>query len=189
METQGSSRAVHEPDRGQSLVEFALVLPLILFMALAIFDFGRVLTTAITLEAAAREAADFGALYPWYWDEDRPDNIAATEAGMELRACSAASTLTDYEADPPSSTATCSNPSFSYELIKPSGVTNCYAVAPEDQPCRVRVTLDYTFHIIVPLSLKFGDATLGLPDTVEMSRSSLFAISDFQVDVEPSAAP
>jgi len=44
--------------RGQSLVEFALVLPLLLVMLLGIADFGRVFASGITVEAMSRDAAE-----------------------------------------------------------------------------------------------------------------------------------
>jgi hypothetical protein len=47
--------------RGQSLVEFALVLPILLVLLLGVADFGRVFTAGITLEAAARDAAEAAA--------------------------------------------------------------------------------------------------------------------------------
>jgi Flp pilus assembly protein TadG len=47
--------------RGQSLVEFALVLPMLLVMLLGLADFGRVFTAGITLEAAARNGAEAAA--------------------------------------------------------------------------------------------------------------------------------
>lgn len=47
--------------RGQSLVEFALVLPILLVLLLGIADFGRVFTAGITVEAAARNAAEAAA--------------------------------------------------------------------------------------------------------------------------------
>jgi len=47
--------------RGQTLVEFALVLPLLLVLLLGIADFGRVFSAGITLEAAARNAAEAAA--------------------------------------------------------------------------------------------------------------------------------
>jgi hypothetical protein len=47
--------------RGQSLVEFALVLPLLLVFLLGIADFGRVFASGITMEAIARDAAEAAA--------------------------------------------------------------------------------------------------------------------------------
>ncbi len=47
--------------RGQSLVEFALVLPMLLVMLLGIADFGRVFSAGIILEAAARNGAEVAA--------------------------------------------------------------------------------------------------------------------------------
>jgi PKD repeat protein len=44
--------------RGQSLVEFALLLPLLIVLLLGIADFGRIFAVGITLEAAARNAAE-----------------------------------------------------------------------------------------------------------------------------------
>ena len=48
--------------RGQAFVEFALVLPMLLVLLLGIADFGRVFSAGIALEAAARDAAEVGAL-------------------------------------------------------------------------------------------------------------------------------
>jgi hypothetical protein len=47
--------------RGQSLVEFALVLPLLLVLLLGVADFGRVFQAGIVVEAAARNAAEAAA--------------------------------------------------------------------------------------------------------------------------------
>ncbi|MGI8829253.1 MAG: TadE family protein [Candidatus Limnocylindria bacterium] len=163
-------------------MELAIIVPLLLFMALAVFDFARVFTAAITIEAAAREAADYGGLYPWHWNEADPNSITTTESYMEARACSAASTLNDYVGDPPSDSATCTNPTFSYDLIKPAGVGNCYEVPRESTPCRVAVTVEHDFQVIVPLRLTFGDAELGFPSSVPLARTSTYAVSDFELD-------
>lgn len=47
--------------RGQSLVEFGLVLPILLVVLLGVVDFGRVFSAGITMEAAARNAAEAAA--------------------------------------------------------------------------------------------------------------------------------
>jgi Flp pilus assembly protein TadG len=44
-------------EEGQSLVEFALVLPLLLLLLLGIIQFGAVFNALITINAAAREGA------------------------------------------------------------------------------------------------------------------------------------
>ena len=48
--------------RGQAMVEFALVLPLLMVLLLGIADFGRIFTAGITLEAATRDGAEAAAL-------------------------------------------------------------------------------------------------------------------------------
>ncbi len=51
-------------ERGASLVEFALVLPLILMLVLGLVSAGIAYNEKITLTHAAREAARFAATYP-----------------------------------------------------------------------------------------------------------------------------
>ena len=52
------------PRRGQSIVEFALVLPVLLFLLLMGLDFGRVFLGWVNLNNAARVGANYAALYP-----------------------------------------------------------------------------------------------------------------------------
>lgn len=46
--------------KGQSLIEFAIVLPLLLWLIVALFDFGRIFNAQITVTQAAREGARRG---------------------------------------------------------------------------------------------------------------------------------
>ena len=50
--------------RGQSVVEFALVLPIFLALLLTAVDFGRLFFTYIQVSNVAREAAAYGATQP-----------------------------------------------------------------------------------------------------------------------------
>ncbi len=59
---RGTSSLRGDGHRGQSLVEFALVLPMLLVLLLGIADFGRVFSAGIILEASARNAAEIVAL-------------------------------------------------------------------------------------------------------------------------------
>lgn len=162
-------------------------------MALAIFDFARVLTTSIAVESAAREAADFGGLYPWHWNSDDPDwdsglsAIPTVVENMTTRACTAVSTLTDYEGDDPALVApgdpvTCTNPTVTWAIDNDTAHPNCYDVPRTEAPCRVTVTVTYDFNVIVPLRLNFGDTELGLPSSVTLVRDSTFAVSNFELD-------
>ena len=59
-----ASAALRAPKarRGQTLVEFALVLPMLLVLLLGVADFGRVFQAGIVTEAAARNGAEAAAL-------------------------------------------------------------------------------------------------------------------------------
>ena len=48
--------------RGQALVEFALILPLLILILMGIIEFGRLWMTMITLSGAAREGARLAAV-------------------------------------------------------------------------------------------------------------------------------
>ena len=166
------------------MVEFALVVPVMLLILLGIADLGRIYTTMMNVESAAREAADFGTtLGAGRWSDAgtvRVDTIAE----MKRRACVAASDLPDYVGDDPSGTVvTCTNPSFSC-VITP-GVP-CDAAPPECAdhlsavPCNVTVTLAYDFHLMTPLQI-------GLPPALSFVRDSTFAMTD--IDLAPTPTP
>ena len=75
--------------RGQSLVEFALVLPLLLILLLGVADFGRIFTAAIASEAAVRNAAEAAALEYLQLDnqDGTPGNLTQAQYD-QLRALS-----------------------------------------------------------------------------------------------------
>jgi Flp pilus assembly protein TadG len=51
-------------DNGGSLVEFALILPLLAFLLVGMVDFGRGMAISMALESAARSGAEYGSLFP-----------------------------------------------------------------------------------------------------------------------------
>jgi len=66
--------------QGQTLVEFALVLPVMILIILGVVEYGRAYYTASLLQNAAREGARYGILHPtWIDSDDNPDpnNITA----------------------------------------------------------------------------------------------------------------
>jgi hypothetical protein len=177
--------------RGQSVVEFALVLPLLVFLMAGIIDLGRIYTTMLSVESAAREAADFGTFGSQKWSAAVVAlPIDGTEAKMEKRACVAASNLPDY-AGPDES---CTNPEFTYQVSGDEGATwqdygdalGCDN-ATRVPPCWVKVTLEYDFHLLVPFSLEVFGVRYGLPDALTFERTSIFAMTD--LELTPDAGP
>jgi len=57
-------RKSNHSGRGQSLVEVALVLPIILMILLGLLDFGRAFYTMVALRDAADEGASYAAIKP-----------------------------------------------------------------------------------------------------------------------------
>lgn len=168
--------------RGQAAIEFALILPPLLLIALAIGDFGRVFVNAIAVESGARAAADYGAFQKSNWCVIDPDtlactdvNVAATEAEMERRACTAVMALPDYVGAADGST--CTNPTFSY-VLEPAPASSPYDPACDlsQEGCVkvVHVTLTYEFHTALNLP--------PLPSTVQIVRDSKFAITEIPLD-------
>ena len=174
---------------GQSVVEFALVAPILVILVLAVVDMARVYTTMIAVESAAREAADYGTFGSQRWNA--ATYTTATVPSMELRACVAASRLPDY-VGPDSN---CANPTMTYELSGDLGATWHSApadIAPvcddetREPPCWLKVTLTYDFHLIAPLNIEVFGTRIGFPSTITIVRSSTFAMTDLSL---PSAAP
>lgn len=155
---------------GQSVVEFALVLPIMLMLLLAVVDLGRIYTTMLSVESAAREAADFGAFGSQQW---QPAVRTHTEAEMEKRACVAASNLPDY-AGPDTD---CLNPSFSYTLNPDDRCDD----PDRDPPCDVTVTLRYDFRLLVPFNIELFGVPVGVPPVLTFERSSTFAMTDLEL--------
>lgn len=57
----GTLRAGRFNARGQSLVEFAFVMPILVILIVGVADFGRIFAHGLALEAAARDAAEIAA--------------------------------------------------------------------------------------------------------------------------------
>jgi hypothetical protein len=172
------------------VVEFALIAPLMIVILLAIVDMARIYTTMLTVESAAREAADYGTFGSQRWNPTLYSVTPnGTEAQMKRRACVAASTLPDY-AGPDDS---CTNPGFVYALSGDKGITwtssptvgDVTALGCDDPvrptPCWVRVTLHYDFHLIAPLHLDVLGVSLGLPSTLAFDRTSIFPVTDLNL--------
>jgi Flp pilus assembly protein TadG len=104
--------------RGQSLVEFALVIPLFLVLVFGIIDFGLGLKSWITITNAAREGARFAAITCSTATND--DGVIATteEAAADL-SDDVTVTVTNCPGDATESVTVAVE--YDYELITPLG--------------------------------------------------------------------
>ena len=84
--TSRSRHAGRRGHRGQSVVEFALVLPVTMLVILAGLDFGRVFLGWVDLHQIARHGADFAAENPEAWSVANPDTKAQAEYVRQMTA-------------------------------------------------------------------------------------------------------
>jgi Flp pilus assembly protein TadG len=168
----GAARpALRRRQRGQGIAEFALVVPLMFLLAVAVGDFGRLFNTAVATESAAREAADYGAfLGSGAWSSAQSP-WTANDTEMRLRACTAMTGQTNFE----NTAGTCSgNPVMTWRLEDANGTSppsiDCGTRVGLVAPCRIHVTVTFVFRPII--------AVPPIPSTLTLTRESWFAISD-----------
>ena len=146
--------------RGQSLVEFALILPVLLLLALIAIDFGRIYLGWINLQNMARIGANYAA--------NNADAIAAGDS--DALAAYAAQIAADAQAtNCPLAPGQPAVPSFE----DTDGVDGSHSIGD-----RAAVTLTCRFHVVTPLiSLIVGSdinvsATAAFPVKVAMVETS-----------------
>ncbi|MEO8229703.1 MAG: TadE/TadG family type IV pilus assembly protein [Chloroflexota bacterium] len=128
--------------RGQSLVEFAVILPVFLLILAAIIDFGLGLYSQMTVINAAREGARLGVV--------EPGNVAGIDARVQ-----AMSTGLDQ-----------SRLTVSTTCLRPAGSSFVACSAPQWQSGdAVVVKVDYGYRMLWPLA--FGNS-IDLSSTVQM---------------------
>jgi hypothetical protein len=186
--------------RGQTLVEFALVLPMLLVLLLGIVDFGRVFASGITVEAMARNSAEAGAQE--YLQARRAaspaqpagSEYAAVHARVQEVACEEAKTLANRAASGGTCTmpviGSCIHDEWGSHCSAPSGGVSsaCSVMTPwpptlASQPGGlpyVQVTTCYQFTTLINLSdlrLPLGwSLTLG---DVWLQRERVFTVADY----------
>jgi Flp pilus assembly protein TadG len=166
-----SNRRRNRAERGQALVEFALIVPIMFLLAVAVGDFGRLFNAAVATESAAREAADYGAFLGSTAWSSATSPWTTNDTEMRLRACASMAQQAGYD----NTAGTCSNnPSVTWRLEDPSGASpptvDCATLTGLTAPCRVHVTVTFTFRPFINIP--------PFPSSLPLTRDSWFAVSD-----------
>lgn len=98
-----TTRRTDRVSRGQALAEFALILPLLLGIVGGGIDFARVFQGAMTLQTAARNAAESAAF--------SATNLAQAESQAREVVCTESQDLPGFVPGPGGVVATCTSPS------------------------------------------------------------------------------
>lgn len=129
--------------RGQSLVEFAFVLPMFLFLVMILFDFGRVVYAQHTITQDAREGLRNAIVSPEY---DLDKYLAIRAAALRM---SPATGLT--AADITGETGDCTIASSGSGPTDPTSPTTCFYPDGLDTGDRVVVNITVSVPIITPI--------------------------------------
>lgn len=100
---QHITRRTHRIPRGQALAEFALILPILLALVGGAIDFARVFQGSMTLQTAARNAAESAA----YSSLD----LAQAQSRARAVVCTESQDLPGFVPGPGGAVATCTSPS------------------------------------------------------------------------------
>jgi hypothetical protein len=99
---------IRKNNRGQGLVELALVLPFLLVIVFGVFDLGRVFFTTITLVSSAREGVRYLTVFPDdvdhpigpYFGTKQASYLEARNSGIDLDCDSQIDVVCDTVDDP-----------------------------------------------------------------------------------------
>lgn len=137
-------------ERGQTLVEFALAIPIFLFLLMAVFDFGRAIYQYNGVSQAARELARATSVHRCNPGSCTLGNSAQTTAVLQTQQ----SLIPGLQA-----------PVFTCVDITGAAINSATTCLPGDQ---VRVDVTASYSPITPLLGFLGNITLGSSSTVSI---------------------
>ena len=108
-------RAFHHGDEGQNLVEFALLLPILMYILMGIMQFGLIFAVYLTLNNAVREGARWASIYVYDNSQSQSANDTARNNGFLDRVVDAKGVL--------SMDRTTNTPNFSVSASWTSGTS------------------------------------------------------------------
>jgi Flp pilus assembly protein TadG len=128
----------HRTQRGQSLVELAISLTVMLLLLAGAVTFGMALFSYVALRDAAQEGALYGSFNPYATSD--PTYATPNTAGIQQRVRAASSSPIDLQNDP--------NVTIDV-AVTPSGALACEGTT-SGTPNGIQVTVRWPYHIIMP---------------------------------------
>jgi Flp pilus assembly protein TadG len=167
-------------DRGQSLVEFSLILMPLFLILLGIIQFGFIFNTYVTMTNAARDAARTGTVYVYDRSLTKAQNDLARNNSIKAQVLSSMNGLS--QTSPRFTTGstwtqsglTFTNGDLVITYAIPDGSDGTPAVTDSDPRTGERITVNATYHqdLIIPLISallpKDTNGRMGLGGTVTM---------------------
>jgi Flp pilus assembly protein TadG len=141
--------------RGNTLTEFAFILPLLVMVIFGLIDFGRALYTYHFVSDAAREASRWA-------------SVRGSQCDPGLLACPASQgDVQDYVAGivPPGIDSSPQALSVTAAWVAPPGKVGTCNVFPNNPGCAVQVQVTYNFKFIVPF---LPNSTYAMKSTSQM---------------------
>ena len=161
---------MRRPQKGQALVEFALVSLLLLVFVLGVFDFGYLFFGRVAAYQATRVAARFAATHPAAWTSSPSPDRTTIEGNLALSAVPASipnqdSNLTiSYLVPGAGAPALCGQWSVSSNAFVPqSGYTKATCVVAGNL---VQVSATYIYRFITPM-LRAAHGTVNISTQAE----------------------
>jgi len=162
------------PSRGQSLVEFALVLIPLFVILLAIIQFGFIFNAYVTITNAAREGARNGTVYVYDASMSKAQNDLARNEFIKTSVLASMNLLTTTSPNfTTSATWTQSGTTFTngdliVSYVLPAGTTETDARVGQQITVRATYHQDLVIPMIAQLLPKDADGRLGLISEVTM---------------------
>jgi hypothetical protein len=172
-------RRTRLPVRGQALVEFALILPILVLLLVMAIDLGRVFFGWVALQNAARIGADHAARFPEAWPP--PGSNVFERDALDLYVALITNDLQALNCDPDEDgDGDVDLDDLPVRFTNPDGSTTGN-VKEEGDHAIVRLTC--TFDLLTPL------ASLVMGGPVHMSAEAIFAINKSATLALPTPLP
>jgi len=150
-------------DLGQALIEFALLLPLLFLLVMALFDIGRAVLYYSILNTAVREGTRYAIVQPKCDYKSNPGDCTGDYLDSYPLDCTAAQSTANINI-----CNEVTNKLFNVSELSDSTITINHVFSSTDDPI-ISIDIDFLFAPITPGMTLIGDMTLHVNSQMIMS--------------------